>query len=156
MALFLSTFVNKIDKKGRVSVPASFRAVLAKEPIASTLIAYPSFVHPCIEASGMQRMERLSEAIDAMDPFSEERDAFAASILGGAVQLSIDGDGRIGLPDSLLQEVEFEDQAVFVGKGQTFEIWTPGAFEDYAKTSRTLAKEKRGALSLQQIINRTE
>lgn len=147
MSLFLSTYINKIDKKGRISVPAPFRAVLTGQHF-SGIIAYPSFVYECIEASGINRIEKLSESIDSLDPYSEERDAFAASILGGCVQLSFDSDGRVTLPESLIEIAHLTEQAVFVGKGQTFEIWEPKAFESYAEKARSMAKERRGALRL--------
>lgn len=149
MALFLSTYVNRIDKKGRVSVPAPFRSVLANQHFPG-IVAYPSFVHECIEACGMERMEKLSESIDGMDPYSEQRDAFAASILGGCVQLSFDAEGRVLLPEKLIAVAKLKEQAVFAGKGQTFEIWSPEVFESYADKARAMAKQHRGALSFQQ------
>ena len=152
MALFLSTYVNRVDKKGRVSVPAPFRAVLANQHF-NGIIAYPSFVYDCIEASGMDRIERLSESIDQLDPYSEERDAFAASILGGCVQLSFDAEGRVLLPELLIETAQLKDQATFVGKGQTFEIWSPAMFEAYSSKARELAKTHRGALSLSRNTN---
>ncbi len=147
MALFLSTYVNKIDKKGRISIPAPFRSTLTSQNF-NGIVAYPSFVYECIEACGMDRIERLSESIDNLDPFSTERDAFATSILGGCVQLAFDGEGRIGLPESLIDVAKLTEKAVFVGKGQTFEIWDPVKFEVYAEQARELAKKNRGALSL--------
>jgi MraZ protein len=147
MALFLSTYTNKIDKKGRVSVPAQFRAVLASENFPG-IVAYASFVNPCVEACGIERLERLSESIDSLDPYSAQRDAFATSILGGAVQLPFDSEGRVLLPLDLMKEAELTEQAVFVGKGATFEIWSPKTFNDYADKARTLAKQERGALRL--------
>lgn len=147
MALFLSTYQNRIDKKGRISVPAPFRAVLGKEDFPG-IIAYPSFVNPCIEACGVQRISRLSTSIDALDPFSAERDAFATSILGGSVQLAFDGEGRVMLPEELLETAKISDLATFVGKGETFEIWNPKQFEAYAKQARDLAKNARATLQL--------
>jgi MraZ protein len=149
MALFLSTFQNRIDKKGRISVPASFRGVLVKEDFAG-IIAYSSFVNPCIEACGMARIHRLSESIDALDPFSSERDAFATSILGGSVQLAFDSEGRVTLPESLLITAHITEEAAFVGKGETFEIWNPKELADYASKARDLAKTKRATLQLKQ------
>ncbi len=147
MALFLSTYTNKVDKKGRVSVPAPFRSVLANQHF-SGIIAYPSFVYDCIEACGMDRIEQLSNSIDAMDPYSEERDAFAASILGGSMQLSFDENGRILLPETLIESAKLTDKAVFVGKGQTFEIWNENDFARYSQNARDVAKKKRASLSL--------
>lgn len=145
MALFLSTFTNKVDKKGRVSVPASFRSVLANQHF-SGIVAYGSFINPCVEACGMDRIEKLYAQIEELDPFSEERDAFEATILGGSQQLPFDGEGRVMLPESLLDLADISDRAVFVGKGETFEIWQPKAFEGYAKQARKLAADRRGHL----------
>lgn len=145
MALFLSNYVNKIDSKGRVSIPAQFRAALSGHNYPG-IIAYASFVHPCVEACGMDRIEKLSESIDRLDTFSEERDAFAASILGGCVQLPFDSGGRVILPESLLEVAGIKEQAVFVGKGQTFEIWEPATFEQYMNNAKEVAKKNRGIL----------
>ena len=147
MALFLSTYTNKVDKKGRVSVPANFRAALQKEDFHG-IISYSSFVNDCIEACGMERMAQLSESIDNLDPYSEERDAFAAAILGGSFQLPFDGEGRIILPEILMEDSGIKDQAVFVGKGATFEIWSPGKFEKYASKAKELARQERAKLRL--------
>ena len=145
MALFLSTFQNKIDKKGRVSVPASFRQVVAREEF-NGIVAYSSFINECIEACGMARMEKLSRRIDELDPFSEERDAFATAILGGSVQLSFDGEGRVLIPELLMVQASLTENALFIGKGETFEIWEPKAFAEHSLKSRQLAKEKRGQI----------
>jgi MraZ protein len=147
MALFLSTYSNKVDKKGRVSVPANFRLALQKEDFQG-IVVYSSFVNESIEACGMERMARLSESIDSLDPYSEERDAFAATILGGSFQLPFDGEGRIILPESLMSGAGISEQAVFVGKGATFEIWAPGAFETYAGKAKELARQERAKLRL--------
>jgi MraZ protein len=91
----------------------------------------------------MGRIEKISERIETLDPFSEERDAFATTILGGSVQLSFDGEGRVILPEGLIAEAGLKDMAMFIGKGETFEIWEPESFKAYADQSRKLAKEKR-------------
>lgn len=145
--LFLSTYQNKIDKKGRVSVPASFRAALGKradkDEDFSGIVAYGSFINRCVEACGIERIRKLSGRIELLDPFSEERDAFATTILGGSQQLAFDGEGRVMLPESLITLAQLSDMAIFVGKGETFEIWEPQAFEAYAARARELAREKR-------------
>ncbi len=145
MALFLSTYPKKIDSKGRVSVPSQFRAVLASESYNGVVI-YSSFIHPCIEACSMSRIEMLSRRIESLDPFSEERDAFAAAIMGGSMQLPFDGEGRITLPELLLKEIGVNTDAIFVGKGETFEIWEPRAFLEHARAARQFALEKRNVL----------
>jgi MraZ protein len=148
--LFLSTFTNRIDKKGRVSVPATFRAALAKitreDDDFSGIIAYGSFINRCVEACSIERIRKLSSRIEQLDPFSEERDAFATTILGGSVQLPFDGEGRVMLSESLIEVAGLKDEAMFIGKGETFEIWEPKAFGEYAARARELAREKRSRL----------
>ena len=147
MALFLSTFVKKIDKKGRVSVPAQFRAALTEESFGG-IVVYNSFVNACIEASGMSRIEKLSSGIDNLDPFSDERDAFATAVLGGSFQLQFDSEGRVTLPEDLIKAAGIDEDLVFVGKGPTFEIWEPKAFAAKSEAARKMALEKRGQLRL--------
>ncbi len=142
MALFLSTYPKKIDKKGRVLVPNAYRAVLATQG-AQGVVVYGSFINPCIEACGISRIEALAERIEALDPFSEEYDAFASTILGGSQELAFDGEGRVMLPSALLESAGIAEEVVFVGKGQTFEIWQPAQFEAHARTARELALQKR-------------
>ena len=143
--LFLSTYINKIDKKGRVSVPASFRSSLAQQN-SSGIITYSSFINPCIESSGINRIEMLSQTIDSLDPYSEARDAFATTILGGCIQLGFDGEGRVILPENLIEFAKLSEQACFVGKGATFEIWNPTIFEEYAAKARKIAQKDRHIL----------
>jgi MraZ protein len=147
MALFLSTFENKIDKKGRVSVPAQFRAALASHDSIGVIV-YESFVNDCIEGCDISRIKQLSESIDNLDPFSEKRDAMATTVLGGAIQLPLDGDGRIILPESLLKKAGLNEKAIFVGKGPTFEIWNPEKFTKYFDKAKAVAKENLGQLKL--------
>ncbi len=143
--LFLSTFHNRIDKKNRVSVPATYRAAISSQEFPG-IIAYGSIMHACVEACGMNRIQKMNERIDALDPYSAERDAFSASIFGDSVQLSFDGEGRVVLPDSLMKTANLTDTATFVGKGEIFEIWEPKAFETYMAQARELARAKRNTL----------
>src|SRR5476651_1478796 len=65
VALFLSTFVNKVDRKGRVSVPASFRAALADQSF-NGIIAFRSFKSSAIEGSGIDRLGEMSARLDEL------------------------------------------------------------------------------------------
>ncbi len=145
MKLFLSTYINKVDKNGRVSVPAQFRSALKDQEFFG-VVAYLSFTHKCIEACSMNRMEEISESIDSMEIFSEERDAFAIALLGGSQQLQFDTDGRVTLCPSLLSKVGISNKAAFVGKGVTFEIWNPDDLNVCINKSREIARDNRSLL----------
>lgn len=147
MALFLSTFINKVDRKGRVSVPAPFRAAVRDQSFKG-IVAFRSYREPTIEACAIDRMERLSESIDALDQFSDEQDDFASTIFADAHQLPIDGDGRIILPAALTEHAGITDAAAFVGRGATFQIWDPEAFERHQSEARTRAGRRGATLRL--------
>lgn len=147
MALFLSTYLNKLDKKGRISVPASYRAMLSQEGY-SGFIAFRSYKSPAIECCSFGRMEQMSKSVDQLDIFSEAQDDFSAAIFADAEQIPFDGDGRIILPKDLIAFAEIDDTAAFVGRGATFQIWHPQQFELHQKTARTRILERQATLKL--------
>lgn len=147
MALFLSTFVNKVDKKGRVSVPASFRAALSGESFQG-FIAFRSHKHDAIECCSYSRMEQLSKSVDSLDLFSDEQDDFTATIFADSIQVPFDGDGRIVLPKALLDYLGPSPEVAFVGRGATFQLWLPDTFKAVQTASRDRIKESRSTLKL--------
>ena len=140
MALFLSTFVNKVDRKGRVSVPASFRAALAGQSFLG-IIAYRSFKLPCVEGSGIDHMEAMSGRVDQMGQFSDSSDN-ASVIFSDAQQLPFDGEGRIMLPQVLAEHAGISEHAAFVGQGKTFQIWEPERFKAHQNELRERARRQ--------------
>lgn len=145
MKIFLSKYLNSIDKKGRVSVPSSYRLILGEQP-NSGLVIYPSIKHECLEACSLKRLEELSQIIETLDPYSEERDAFETTILGESMHLSLDSEGRVILPKALIDHASIGDKVCFVGKGLVFEIWNPDKFEKYLIKAKEKAKSSRGLL----------
>ena len=142
MSLFLSTFVNKIDKKGRVSVPARFRSILLDKG-ASAVVVFPTVNGDAIEACAMSVMEQLLQKIGSFDPFSEDRESFADAIMTEAVELPIDGDGRIMLPAFILDGAGIDGRCAFVGRGDSFQIWNPEAFKARLQQSKERARQRR-------------
>ena len=143
--MFLSNYENKIDKKGRVSVPATFRSHLSSMGY-NGFISYPSFNHAALEACSQDRIEKLSNTIDSLNPFEEKRDYFATSILAESINLQFDSEGRISLSSKLLKHAKIKNSMLFVGQGQTFQIWEPTAFEKFKITARKKANINRGNL----------
>ena len=106
--MFLSSYENKIDKKGRVSVPATFRSHLNSMGY-NGFISYPSFNHSALEACSQDRIEKLSNTIDSLNPFEEKRDFFATSILSESENLQFDTEGRVSISDKLLNHAEIKN-----------------------------------------------
>lgn len=153
--MFLSTFVNKVDKKGRVSVPAPFRAALSKE-IFQGFVAFRSYKNRAVECCSYSRMERLSESVDDLDIFSEAQEDLTATIFADAQQIPFDGDGRIILPENIIEHAGLGGQVAFVGRGSTFQIWSPGIFTSVQDEARQRLKEGQPSLKLKSQDKREE
>jgi MraZ protein len=148
MALFLGTFVNKLDRKGRVSVPAPFRAALAGETFQG-IVAFPSFKHPALQCCGMDFMHELSGGVRELALFSDAQDDLAATIFAESRQLPFDPEeGRIVLPTSLIEHAGLGEAAAFVGMGPVFEIWNPETNERHKAEARQRARDKGLTLQL--------
>ena len=143
--MFLSTFENRLDKKGRVSVPASFRSYLSNLGY-NGVICYPSFNNQAIEVWSQDRVEKISNSIESLSPFEEKRDFFATSILSESVNLQFYNEGRISLTPKLLKHAKIKNSMLFVGQGKTFQIWEPTIFEKFKVTARKKANLNRASL----------
>lgn len=141
MALFLSTFINKIDRKGRVSVPAGFRAALAGDAYQGVVV-FKSYTHPALEGFPMAFMAELGARIDRFDLFSADQADLSTAIFGESIQLPFDGEGRIILPQDYLDFCSVGEQIAFVGMGPKFQIWDPVALEARKAAARDAVRGK--------------
>jgi MraZ protein len=142
--LFLSTYVNKVDRKGRVSVPATFRAAVADQSFPG-IVVFPSFKHEALEGSGIKRMEEMSERLDGLDEFSEERENLSV-LFASSQALPFDPEGRIVLPEDLASHAHISESAAFVGLGKSFQIWEPNRFADHQAVLRERARRQGASL----------
>ena len=147
MSLFLSSYENRLDTKGRISVPASFRASVSNERFAGVVL-YRSFTNNCIEGLSMSRMEQLANATDKMGVFDSELDDLSAMLFADARPLTFDVTGRIVIPEDLLRHAGITDKAVFVGRGNSFQIWNPEAFKKAQEKSLNNLRAARPNLTL--------
>lgn len=145
MDQFVSNYTNRIDAKGRVSVPASFRAVLAAQGFDG-VYCYPSLDTDAVEAGGKPLIDAIQSLIDALDPYSDERNQLAHVLLGDGVTLSIDQDGRVSLPDTLRTHAGLAGEVVFVGVGDKFFMWSPERYAAYREEARTRARDLKTLL----------
>ena len=143
--MFLSTFENSLDKKGRVSVPSSFRAYLNSMGY-NGFITYPSFNNTALYACAQDRIEKLSESIDSLGPFEDKRDYFATSVLSESINLNFDSEGRVSIPVKLLKHAKIKSSIIFVGLGKVFQMWDPKIFENFKSIARKKSYINRSAL----------
>ena len=128
MDRFVSNITLRLDSKGRVSIPASFRSVLVRDGFDG-LYCYPALDRPAIDAGGNALMAEIEAVIARYAPFSEEREQFAAALYGTSDTLKIDGEGRVSLSETLKRHAGITEAVAFVGLGHKFQIWEPGRFQ---------------------------
>ena len=154
MNLFLSQFINKVDKKGRVSFPSSFRNVLPKEN-KNEIILFKSLKYPSIEGCSIERISKIASRIDELDIFSDDQDDFATSIFSEIVPTNLDKEGRFLVPEKLKKYSNINNEMTFIGQGYYFQIWEPKAAIKRQKKSRErLIKEKKTLGSI--IVNNSD
>jgi len=139
----MGTHQTRFDAKGRMSVPAPFRAALragSADGVAA-LVLRPSHQHPCIEAWPGPSFEALASGFDRLDVFSADQDDLTTALYADAWPVEPDKEGRITVPDSLVQHASLTESAVFMGLGRLFQIWEPEA------ASRRIAAARQGVLA---------
>ena len=134
-------------------MPASFRSYLSNLGY-NGVVCYPSFNNQCIEAWPQDRIEKISNTIDALNPFEEKKDFFATSILSESINLQFDSEGRISFTAKLLKHAKIKNNMLFVGQGKTFKIWDPKLFEKFKAQSRKKSNLYRNSLKWEHQLNK--
>jgi MraZ protein len=144
MNRFVSHYTLRLDAKGRVSIPAPFRAVLARDGFDG-LYCYPTLDRPALDAGGNALLAEIEALIARYSPYSEEREQFSAALYSTSEILKIDGEGRAVLSESLKAHAGIADAVAFAGLGHKFQIWEPGRFraELAEATEKVRALKKR-------------
>lgn len=149
MTQFLGTHTNKLDAKGRVSIPAVFRAALKPDGVGTAqLVLRPSHKHPCIEGWPPGAFHALAKPLETLDIFSEELDDLATALYADAYPMEADKEGRIVLPEELKTHAGLTDTVEFLGRGNIFQIWEPSA----AARRRSEARDKARGITLRGAV----
>jgi MraZ protein len=146
MDRFVSSFTNKIDSKGRVSVPAGFRATLARDGFDGVYV-YPALGLSALDAGGSRLVEEINGLLDRMPRYSDEHDLLSTQLYGDSEILKLDAEGRIVLSDRLKDWAQIEDRVAFVGLGHKFQLWEPERFAARQEEARSKVRELKQMLS---------
>jgi MraZ protein len=139
---FLSHFTHRFDAKGRVSIPAPFRQVLARDGFEGVYV-YPSLDQPALDCGGLKLLAEIDALLATMPPWSPARDAFATALLGTSEILRMDAEGRVSLDERLKATLGLDEEAVFVGQGHKFQIWAPARFHAHLDEARLRVRRLR-------------
>lgn len=141
MNRFLSNATNRIDAKGRVSVPAGFRSVLGDRGIQE-LYCLQDFIYPAISIGGPDLLDRYERQIASVDPFSQEANRMSLLVHGGGIFMRLDAEGRLMVTDFIRDFTGISAEVTFVGRSDHFQLWQPQAFHE----AQAAAREGRSGL----------
>lgn len=145
---------NKIDAKGRVSVPAHFRSIIQKEGHAE-LYALRSLNLPALEVGGPDFLARYEERLASEDPFQEGVEDWAFYLHADGTFLKLDQDGRITINDFIREHTGIAGEVTFAGAMTHFQMWRPERFEAHrAAVRERLSRQRLGASAAQQAPSR--
>lgn len=146
MDRFVSHYSNRVDAKGRVSIPAPFRAVLARDGYEG-LYVYPSLQAEALDCGGNALLREIDDLLNRHSPYSEERDLFSTALLGTSEILKIDAEGRVVLTETIKDYAGISSEVTFVGQGHKFQIWEPARFQAHLEEAKLRVRDLRKQLS---------
>lgn len=135
MSRFLSSAVNRIDAKGRVSVPGHFRSVVQQRGY-SELYAIRQLEIPALDVGGLDLLDRYEQRIALEDPFVQTADDMSFFVHGDGAFLKLDQDGRITVTDFIREHTGITTEVAFVGRGNFFQMWEPEKLRAYGAQVR--------------------
>ncbi len=145
MDRFVSHYTNRLDAKGRVSVPAQFRAVLTRDGFEG-LYVHQALTVEAVDCGGHALLREIDELLASFSPYSEEHDHFSTALHGTSEILKLDGEGRIGLTETIKAHTAITTEATFVGLGQKFQIWEPSRFRAHLDEAKSRMRDLRKQL----------
>jgi MraZ protein len=129
MTQFMGTHINRLDAKGRISIPAPFRAALKAQPGGGTILLRRSHLHPCVDVWPVAMLEKAAQRLAEMDPLSRAHEEISAQIYGDSFPTEADKEGRIVVPQRYLAYAGITDAVSVTGRGIYFQLWEPAAGE---------------------------
>ena len=151
---FVSHYTNRLDAKGRVSIPAPFRGVLARDGFEG-LYVHPSLDAEALDCGGHALLQEIDGLLGALSPYSEERDLLSTALLGTSEILKVDPEGRVILSEGLRAYAGIFGEVTFVGQGHKFQIWEPSRFRAHLDEARSRVRDLRKQLSARHAAGRS-
>ena len=140
MSGFVSHYTNRLDAKGRVSIPAPFRQALARDGFEG-LYCFPSLHQSAVDAGGHQLIEEIEKRLNGLSTLTADHDALSTALFGASETLKIDGDGRVMLSEMIRDHACISDHVTFVGQGYKFQLWEPERFKAHRAEAMKLAMQ---------------
>jgi MraZ protein len=132
--MFRGRYQHTIDPKGRLSIPAKFRGLLASHSDGN-LVVVPN--DHCLEVHTLEDWERIEAKLDGQSMFSAEVREISRLYISRAKDVTLDGAGRILVPPDARQQALLAKDVTLVGGGRRFfEVWDRQRFDEYERNEQ--------------------
>ena len=125
--MFTGEYRHSVDDKGRIAVPSKFRAQLDSGAVVSR------WLDSCLAIHTKAGWDALADKVATLPITDQSARLFQRFIFAGAVEATLDGQGRILVPTFLRESAGLEGEAVVVGSSDHAEIWAPARWDDYRR-----------------------
>lgn len=146
--MFRGHFEHSIDAKGRTSLPARFRDLLAATGDLRLVIT-PALFDPCLHAHPLRAWEALEEKIATLPQFDPNVVAFRRRYVSAAVECELDKQGRLLVPPALREHGDFHKEVLWAGMGPTIELWSKERWKVAQQMSDSQLADFKSAISEQ-------
>ncbi len=134
---FRGEFNQKVDAKGRMSIPSAFRRVLeAGDPefphntFPRLVLLYGPHLKNCLHVYAIDAMQEIEAGINRLPRGSKKRKYASRNILGKSWETTVDRDGRIILPKERRDQIELDGECSLVAMGDYFELWNAATYAE--------------------------
>jgi MraZ protein len=146
MASFSGRYLNSVDSKGRVALPAKLRRIFPKE--SQNNVVLTRGIESCIHGYAMDDWDSLLFNLENLEIPETQKNLISRLLLSYSLETNFDGQGRVLIPNYLLEHAKLRGEAMIVGVGNRFEIWNPLLFEKHVEEAEPQFKEILGTISL--------
>jgi MraZ protein len=133
--MLIGEYRHTIDEKGRLALPTKFRSVLSKGVVVTR------GVDQCLFVYSREAWDRLARRVATLPITQKNTRAFSRLMLAGAMDLPLDGQGRIVLPEYLRGYGKITKNVVVAGVYDRLEIWDAGLWNAYTKNAEKHSAE---------------
>lgn len=134
--MFIGEFSHNLDDKGRLAIPAKFRALLDTGAVVAR-----SLDNECLTLYPRKKWEEIANKLANIPIAKKGARAFARIVLSGATDIEFDKQGRVNLPEYLLKFAKFEKKAIVTGQYDKIEIWSQDSWNKYTESAEITSKE---------------
>lgn len=127
---FTGKYSCALDSKNRVNIPAGIRKMFSSEA-ENTLVFAPGFDSPSLDAYPLNEWQQLTKKLRKLNPLEKNTRMFIRSFVGDAHTATMDGQGRIMIPERILKLAGIEHDMLMIGALNKFEIWNPEIYERF-------------------------